>query len=293
MRFDNVLVLGAASWNRMVYVDALPQGVSATIVGAREVESVGSTGVGKAMALAALGCAPVLHCTLGRDAHASKVIAACEARGISMMVDVQKAPTPHHLNIMDAHGGRYSLFLEDGGDDPTLDEARVAAAIAQAETIFLSLCPSSQILLPLLEGAEVTVLLDLHDYDGRNPWYDDFIRCADVIQLSNVALRDPKPVIGQLLDGRAAQVVLTKAGEGAEVHTPEGRVDMTPCPALMRDSNGAGDAFSVALWYAQKTGMTVAEAGQFAAAAAAMAVESDDLFPDGVSAADIRRRAFA
>ena len=42
----SVLVLGAASWNRMVHVDTLPQGVSATLFDATETEKVGSTGVG-------------------------------------------------------------------------------------------------------------------------------------------------------------------------------------------------------------------------------------------------------
>lgn len=50
-----ILVLGGASWNRMIHVDALPQGVSATIFDAAEAEGAGSTGVGKSMALAALG----------------------------------------------------------------------------------------------------------------------------------------------------------------------------------------------------------------------------------------------
>lgn len=69
----SVLVLGAASWNRMIHVAQLPQGRSATIIGARETEAVGSTGVGKAMILAGLGYDVTLHCTLGRDANADKV----------------------------------------------------------------------------------------------------------------------------------------------------------------------------------------------------------------------------
>lgn len=292
MRFKNVLVLGAASWNRMVYVADLPQGASATIFDARESESVGSTGVGKSMALSALGCKPVLHCALGRDHHGSLVTAACEAHGISMIVDEQEASTPHHLNIMDQKGGRYSLFLSNGSPDPVIDEARIATAIRSATTIFLSLCNSSKKLLHLLADTKARILLDLHDYDGSNPWYDDFIGCADVIQLSDVALPAPTFVIDRLLAGRANQIVLTMAERGAEIVTLDGRVEVAPCPAKIVDSNGAGDAFSVALWYAQETGIDLREAGNFAAAAAALAIESPALFPSEVSVEDIQRRAF-
>lgn len=286
-----VLVLGAASWNRMVYVDALPQGSSATIFEAREAESVGSTGVGKSMALAGFGCQPRLHCALGRDEHGSRVIAACEARGISVIVDAQDAATPHHLNIMDSLGGRFSIFLSNGAAEPRIDEDRIAQEIATAETIFLSLCASSKMLLHLLDGAEAEILLDLHDYDGANPWYDAFIARADVIQLSDVSLSDPDPVVRRLLSGRARQVVLTKAENGAEIATAQGRVVVPACPAQMIDSNGAGDAFSVALWYAQQSGLGGKEAGAFAAAAAAFALESCTLFPAQLTVAEIRQRA--
>lgn len=291
MSLEGVLVLGAASWNKMIHVPDLPQGSSATIFDARQTESAGSTGVGKSMALAAFGCKPTLHCALGRDHHGSLVVAACEAHGITLIVDEQDAPTPHHLNIMDQKGGRYSFFLSNGPSDPAIDQSRIAKAIRSATTIFLSLSFSSKKLLHMLADTNAKVLLDLHDYDGRNAWYDDFIRCADVIQLSDVALTEATPVIDRLLAGRADQIVLTKAERGAEIFTLDGRIDVAPCPATMLDSNGAGDAFSVALWYAQEQGMDLRRAAEFAAAAAAFAIESPALFPSEVSAADVKRRA--
>lgn len=291
MSLENVLVLGAASWNRMVYVADLPQGSSATVFDAREAESVGSTGVGKSMALAAFGCKPTLHCTLGRDHHGSRVTAACEEHGISLIVDEQDAPTPHHLNIMDRKGGRYSLFLSNGSPDPLIDEVRIAKTIRSATTIFLSLSISSKKLLHLLADTNAKVHLDLHDYDGKNPWYEDFISCADVIQLSDVALTDPSPVIDRLLAGRATQIVLTKAERGAEIFALDGQTDVAPCPAKILDSNGAGDAFSVALWYAQEIGLDLRQAADFAAAAAAFAIESPTLFSSEVSVEDVKQRA--
>ena len=287
----SALVLGAASWNRMIHVERLPQGVSATIFDAQETEGAGSTGVGKSMVLAALGCPTTFHCALGRDEYAALIKAACEKRGIGMIVDDQDAPTPRHVNIMDRQGGRYSIFLSNGPVDPAIDEARLAPVIQSARTIFLSLSNSSKQILPLLRGTQAEILLDLHDYDGENPWYDDFIACADVLQLSDVGLENPEAVIATLLSGRARQVVLTKGAAGASIYTAEGRLDIPAWPAVMVDSNGAGDAFSVALWLGQRSGLGLSEAGKFAAAAAAFAIEDASLFPASVTVADIAARA--
>lgn len=208
-----------------------------------------------------------------------------------MMVDEQDAPTPHHLNIMDKNGGRYSLFVSNGSADPLIDENRIAPEIEAAQTIFLSLSAYSRKILHLLKSTQAEILLDLHDYDGVNPWYDDFIAQADVVQLSDVALRAPDPVISRLLAGRAHQVVLTKAAKGAEIVTARDRIAIPALPAEMLDSNGAGDAFSVALWYAQQSGFSLEHAGRFAAAAAAYAIESPMLFPENITAAQIEERA--
>lgn len=275
----------------MVHVSDLPQGISATIFDARETKGAGSTGVGKAMALAALGHPVMLHCALGRDEPADRIVAECVGRGIAMLVDRTDAPTPRHLNIMDSRGGRYSLFVEGGDPAPVIDRPRLQSVIAAAPVIFLSLCASSKAILPLLADVKADIHLDLHDYDGANPWYDDFIACADVIQLSDVALRDPAPVIGQLLAGRARQVVLTRGGAGAEIHTKAQRVIVPVVPARMVDSNGAGDAFSVCFWHAQTAGKSPEAAGAFAAATAAFAVECDGLFPRRVDPDAIARRA--
>ena len=286
-----VLVLGAASWNRLIHVKDLPQGHSATIFAARESETAGSTGVGKAMALAAFGCAPVLQCSLGRDAHAANIIATCQDYGIRMLVDESDAPTAHHLNVMDENGGRYSIFLSNGFPDPQIVDVRLANAFSAASTIFLSLCVSSKRILHLLAGSKAEILLDLHDYDGASPWYDDFIVCADVIQLSDVALPEPRAIIDRLLSGRERQVVLTKGKEGAEIFAENTHQEIPICLAKMVDSNGAGDTFSVALWLAQRQGLSLFDAGKVAATAAAFAIEDPRLFPKEVSFAQVVERA--
>lgn len=282
MSSRNVLALGAASWNRMVYVDRLPQGPEATIIPRRQLETAGSTGMGKAMTAAALGHRTTLHCALGQDAYATNIAQTCASRGIRMIADIQPDPTPHHLNLMDPSGGRYSIFLSNGADTPTIDTDRLGAAIRDADMIFLSLCQSSIVALPLLSRAQCPIHLDLHDYNGTNPWCDPFIAWADVVQMSDVALPgDPSGVIAKLLSGRATQVVLTRGAAGAVIHDREGHTCIPSAKATLADSNGAGDAYAVALWHALDQGHTIRAAGEFAARAAALAVESTALYPAG------------
>lgn len=285
------LVLGAASWNRMVYVDALPQGSHATIFEAQETEAAGSTGTGKAMALAALGVRTVFHCALGQDEAADRIETACTERGIRMLIDRHPEPTPRHLNLMDRSGGRYSVFVEGGAPAPAIDTKRLSVEIDRAKVIFLSLCASSKQSLFLLNSSQSPIWLDLHDYDGANPWYDDFIALADVIQMSDVALADPHPVIRRLLSGRAKTVVLTKGGAGAEIHTRAGAHIVSALPATVCDSNGAGDAFQVGLWYGMQNGLSLPDSGRFAAACAAATVEDPGLIPPTLDPSALARRA--
>ena len=142
-----------------------------------------------------------------------------------------------------------------------------------------------------MAGSKAEILLDLHDYDGASPWYDDFIVCADVIQLSDVALPEPRAIIDRLLSGRERQVVLTKGKEGAEIFAENTHQEIPICLAKMVDSNGAGDTFSVALWLAQRQGLSLFDAGKVAATAAAFAIEDPRLFPKEVSFAQVVERA--
>lgn len=111
------------------------------------------------MVTAALGRNVTLECPLGRDSPPDRI-------GITLRVDEQTAPTRHHLMITDKAGGRCSIFLSKGAEDPVLDTQRLSATITATDAIFLSLRPSSLKALPLIENARAPIHLDLHMYDG-------------------------------------------------------------------------------------------------------------------------------
>ena len=279
-----VLVLGGASWNLMVRMAALPGDRPATIPDCTWFEAAGSTGLGKAMALAALGYRPVLHATLGEDDAGDRIRALCDSRGITLIADKDPAGTARHLNLMDHDGRRISIFLSNGSSAPDVDMTAITTPILDAQTIFLGITASSLPLLPLLRESDAEILVDLHDYDGISPWHAPFIACADVVQVSDEQLSAPSVQANAWLSQGKRQVIVTRGADGATIHSPFSKTDVPPVSTLVKDANGAGDVFSVALWHAERMGAGPDLAGSFAAMAAAATLSTTDLVPPDLRA---------
>jgi sugar/nucleoside kinase (ribokinase family) len=262
----------------MIYLERFPEARPATIANARSRRAAGSTGIGKALALKALGHDPLLHATLGDDPEGRLIRTFTASRGLDTRFDIDPGGTSRHVNLMNAQGERLSIFLFNGSPAPPVDTAALSLPIAAARTIFLNITQSSVPLLPAVHAAPADVWVDLHDYDGRNPWHEQFIAEADVIQLSDEALVDPRTLM-QRLARTARLVILTRGRHGALALAAGRWLDVPPVPARLVDSNGAGDAFMVAAWHALERGDDLPDALHFAATCAARAVESEDLVP--------------
>jgi len=182
------LVLGGASWNTMIYLDRLPQGNAGTIPNARKHETVGSTGTGKAFALRAMGVDTVLHAAMGQDPEGERIRMECGRRGVELISEVDPLGTAQHVNLMDKTGNRLSIFVNSGSGDVDVDLDRVALELERTDVVFLNIVPSSLPLLRLLKTCPAPVWVDLHDWDGQNPWHKAFIDHANVVQLSDEAL---------------------------------------------------------------------------------------------------------
>jgi sugar/nucleoside kinase (ribokinase family) len=275
----SILVLGGASWNTMIHLAEFPLPHPATIANARAVTAAGSTGLGKALALRAFGHQPVLHATIGDDPEGEAIRTFCRKRGIVTVFDVDPGGTSRHVNLMNDRGERISIFLFNGSPQPPVDVAALAPHIAAAKTIFLNITQSSVPLLPAVRASTADIWVDLHDYDGVNPWHDQFIAEADVLQLSDEALPDPRETMTRLA-ATARLVICTSGSRGALALSDGHWLEVPAAPARLVDSNGAGDAFMVATWHAMTGRRSVNEALEFAARCAAMAVESDELVPE-------------
>lgn len=265
----------------MIHLDRFPEPRPATIANARSHSAAGSTGIGKALALTALGHDPLLHATIGDDMEGAAIRTFLAGRGVRTVFDIDPGGTSRHVNLMNAAGERISIFLFNGSPQPPVDVAALTPAIAAAETIFLNITQSSIPLLPAVHASRADVWVDLHDYDGANPYHEQFIAEADVLQLSDEALADPRPLMERLAT-HAWLVICTRGSRGAIALTEAHWCEVPAAPAKLVDSNGAGDAFMVAVWDAMRRGADVVDALEFAAMCAAKAVESKELVPEGL-----------
>ncbi|GAA5162389.1 sugar kinase [Ornithinimicrobium tianjinense] len=274
-------MVAGASWNRMVRVPALPQGTSETIFALGSHEAVGSSGAGKALNLRACGSEVALWCRLGDDEPGHRVRESLERAGVEVLVDVDPRGTMQHVNLMDPHGGRVSIFATTGSlEAPVGDRWReeiVRRAVA-ADIVAVTIFEQTRSLLTPLREAGVELWVDVHDYDGVKPYHGDFVEAATYLQLSSVSIPDWRDFAEARVRSGARAVVVTHGAEGASVLTDDGWVEV---PAVrvdeVVDSNGAGDAFFAGFATGWVAGLPPTECGRLGAARAAAAVRSAEL----------------
>ena len=238
-----VFVAGPATWNQMVYVDGLPEPRPHSLAARSHHETVGGTSAGKALNLRALGLDVTLLTFLGDDEPGRRVEAVLRGAGVDLLVE-RAERTERHLNLMSG-GDRVSIFLDTPGEVSDEHAAAVEEALAESAYACIDLAESARPHLARAKAAGVPIVCDLHDYDGENPWYADWIAAADVLFLNADGMADPLPWMREQVGRGTYLVVVTQGAAGATamtadetLHVPVDRVDD------IVDTNGAGDAFA-------------------------------------------------
>ena len=281
----DVVVVGPASWNQLVDVDALPEPVPHTVFARAHRTTVGGTSAGKALHLTDLGRPTLLHTVLGSDDAGRQVRDALEAAGVRLLAETVDGPTERHLNLMDPRGGRLSVYLDVPPAGLPVGEVLVAA-LAASRAVVLDLAVRSLEVLPAARAAAVPIWTDLHDYDGVSEFHRPFAAAAQYVFLNADGVGDPLPLMRRLVDGGAQVAVCTLGAEGAVALDAEGvehRVSAVPVRAVV-DTNGAGDAFMSGFLHATLDGSPVPQALSAGAQQAARALGTPHLSPllDGV-----------
>ncbi len=241
----SVLVLGGASLDTIVHLDELPGPVPQTIWPKMAYRTLGSTGAGKSLNLAALGHQVTFHTLLGRDREADDVRDRLTIPGVNLLVETTAAPTEQHVNLMAPDGGRLSLFVQPSAVPEKVDWAPVREALSATDIVVANILAYVKPALPWLRSSGKPVWTDLHDYDGHNPYHQPFIDAADVIFLSSDNLADYRETMKRLAGLGKELVVCTHGARGATLLTREGEwleQAAVPVPEVV-DTNGAGDAF--------------------------------------------------
>ena len=229
----------------MIHLDRFPDPAPATIFPNKTIDAVGSSGAGKAMNFASLGWDVTFWTPVGDDLAGDRAVADVEAMGVEVVRFCDPAGTAEHVNLMDAEGERISIFARPGSRDLDVPVDQVTDLFEGADVISIT---SYDYCRPLLDPARETgvpVLIDIHDYDGVNPYHRQFYQAADWLFMSSVALPAWR---GFALDRQRAGseiVVATLGTEGASALVDE-RFHFAPAPRVdgVVDTNGAGDAFA-------------------------------------------------
>ena len=274
-----VLVSGPVSWNLLLRLDELPPPYPHTVMARSSHRTVGGTSAGKALNLAALGVDVTLATVLGDDVEGEHVRAALDAAGVTTLARTVPDGTEQHVNLMDAAGGRLSIYANLPGTRWISPDDAVRDAVKQADVVVADLADHSRPVLELARGFGVPVWTDLHDHDGVADFHRDFREGADVVLLSGERVADREAYVRETLRGRARLVVMTHGADGAEAWTATGEHVRAAAERVddVVDTNGAGDAFFAGFLVAHHGGSDLAEALAAGAHQAARCLRSPDL----------------
>lgn len=280
-----ILILGGTTFDHIVTLDNFPEPIPKTIHVAPFHEATGSTGAGKALCLTKLGIPNSLHSILGDDYWGHKIIDFLDLQKIDFIYDFDSAGTERHFNIMNADGGRISMFITQSSEKLKLNTPLIEEKIEEADIVVLNIIPYCKDLIPLLKKHKKTVWTDLHDYNEGNPYHESFIEASQYIFLSSDNLTDYRKTMQRLISFNKEFVVCTHGKNGATALDKHG--NWVEQPALkdfkLVDANGAGDNFFSGFMYAYLKGVPIDTCLKYGSICAAYCISSKQLIYEGLS----------
>ena len=245
----DVLVLGGAGVDTIVYVPELPlPDADSYMVPAIEMRA-GQTGDGVALGLAALGLRTHHVDVLGADREGDLVRELHERHGVEFTAVPTAAGTKRAVNLVDPLGRRLSLYdISRGDGDDRFPDELIGKLAGTSRHVHVSITHPGVHALPALVSSGATISTDLHNWDGENNYHEAFASAADIVFLSAAALPDHEAAMRAILArGRARAVVATAGAAGAFLLTRDSsgvrHQAATEPEQPVVDSNGAGDAF--------------------------------------------------
>jgi len=273
-RYD-VLVLGGAGVDTIVYVPELPLPYADSYPVPAIEARAGQTGDGVALGVHALGLRTHHVDVLGNDTEGALVLDLHARYGVPFTAVPTAAGTKRAVNLVSPDGRRLSLYDGSrGAAEDRLPSELVSTLAAASRHVHVSITHPCAQALPLLGDASIST--DLHNWDGLNPYHEPFARRADIVFLSSAALSDVEGTMRRILErGRAHTVVATAGALGAQVMLRDDPVPQhvpaaSPTGPVV-DSNGAGDAFVSGYLFGFLAGEPASTSARYGAVAGAHA----------------------
>jgi ribokinase len=272
----NVVVVGSANVDFVMRVAHLPA-PGETVGGAVFSQTLGGKGANPAAAVATLGGRAWLVGVVGDDDHGRSVRADLERTGVDCSIlGVSSAPTGVAQIWVDQAGENAITVAPGANDDvtgPFVDDAFANIAVDRAVVLANLEVPDQAV-----EAAAAAA--------GERGW--PFVlnpapaRPISAAVLSRSAVLTPNRTeatalgdVDVLLAAGVGAVVVTLGALGAEVHRAGRDVHrQPPFDVDVRDTTGAGDAFSGTLAWAIADGRDLGEAVRLAAGAGALATRA-------------------
>jgi ribokinase len=273
----NVVVVGSANVDLVMRVPRLP-GPGETVIGGTFSRAPGGKGANQAAAAATLGARTWFVGKVGRDDLGAWTRSDLEATGVDCSA----------LGTSDEPTGVAQIWVDDAGENSI---AVASGANADVDGAFVtaavrSIASERGVVLANLEIPDDAVAAAAACAAERG-W--PFVlnpapaRAVDPTVLARVGVLTPNrseaaalaPSVEGILDAGVDTVVVTLGGDGAEVHRAGRDVHRQPAFAVeVRDTTGAGDAFSATLAWAIAEGRDLGEAVRLAAGAGALATRA-------------------
>ncbi len=283
----SVAVIGGVSYNLMIYLNQLPEPRPGTIFSQGYHETVGETGAGKALALHRLGLDVTLHALLGNDVQGQAVRDYFAREGLSCIFEYDPRGTSRHVNLMSRTGGRVSIYIERGTLEPSIDRVQLERIIVDSDYVVLNIINYCRHLIPLVHKHHKLIWCDIHDYDGHNPYHQDFIDNADYLFMSSDSIRDYRSFMEEQIRRGKKLVVCTHGNSGATALADNGEWIETPAltsyPVI--DTNGAGDNFFSGVLYGYIHAYPLATCLRLGTLMGALSVTAQELVPPDLTAA--------
>ena len=218
---------------------------------------------------------------LGVDEPGEEARAFIVDRGVTLLADVDPRGTMRHINLMDNAGDRISIFANAGSHEFDVDVEPIRAVAQSADIASVTIMSYCRAFLPMLQELGKPISVDIHDYDGVNPYHLEFIDAADHIFMSSLAMPDWRTFLEGLVAAGTTTAVCTHGSAGASGITErDGWVDIPAVPVKsLTDTNGAGDAFCAGFITSWLAGDGLHNSLHRGAETAAVVVQSPGLAP--------------
>ena len=242
---------------------------------------VGGSAAGKALNLDYLGHDVTLVSTIANDDAGQMIRAFFQNTSVTPHWIPPNHPqdvTVQHTNLLAPHDDRISIFTTPGLTPHKALPSDVLLLIKETDVLFLELSGAFEPWVSAIEHPNIWV--DLHDYDGENPFMLPYINKAHSLTLSGAHMsKHTQDWLGRKLVKSARTVVMTHAEKGVTWYDGKDCQTFLPAQVVVPiDSDGAGDGFATALWHFQQE-FSLPDAIKKAMEIAKDVVLSDQLMP--------------